>query len=182
MQPDYLHNHKDFNNLIRIVGDSMSIAPILIEKDYWIMHCLYGLQKLGMAFELKGGTSLSKGFGIINRFSEDIDIRVEPPESLNVSTGRNQNKPSHVESRRQFYEWLAKTIKMDGIYEVERDTAFDDSKFRSAGIRLRYDQISSTMPDVKEGVLLEVGFDDVTPNMAKEISSWAYDFAAGKVE
>ncbi|MEA2882414.1 MAG: hypothetical protein QOH32_1670, partial [Bradyrhizobium sp.] len=42
-------------------------------KDYWIMHSLYGLQKLGLIFELKGGTSLSKGFKIIDRFSEDID-------------------------------------------------------------------------------------------------------------
>lgn len=38
--------------------------------------------KSGMAFELKGGTSLSKGFGIIHRFSEDIDIRIEPPEHV----------------------------------------------------------------------------------------------------
>jgi len=58
------------------------------KKDYWIMHCLYGLQQLGhkkslralqqlgMKFELKGGTSLSKRYQIINRFSEDIDIRL----------------------------------------------------------------------------------------------------------
>jgi predicted nucleotidyltransferase component of viral defense system len=32
-----------------------------------------------MTFELKGGTSLSMGFQIIDRFSEDIDIRIEPP-------------------------------------------------------------------------------------------------------
>jgi predicted nucleotidyltransferase component of viral defense system len=35
---------------------------------------------LGLNFELKGGTSLSKGFGLIHRFSEDIDIRIDPPE------------------------------------------------------------------------------------------------------
>ena len=68
-----------------------------------------------------------------------------------------------MESRRQFYEWLAKTIKMDGIHEVERDTAFDNSKFRSAGIRLRYRQISSAMSDIKEGVLLEVGLTTLLP-------------------
>ena len=52
---------------------------MLVEKDYWIMHCLWGLQAQGFQFELKGGTSLSKGFGVIHRFSEDIDIRIEPP-------------------------------------------------------------------------------------------------------
>src|SRR5271155_4105003 len=78
MSPDYLHNHAQFSDLIRIVGREKSIDPALVEKDYWIMHCLYGLQRLGMTFELKGGTSLSKGFHIIDRFSEDIDIRIEP--------------------------------------------------------------------------------------------------------
>ena len=42
------------------------------------MHTSFGLKQLGLTFELKGGTSLSKGFRIIQRFSEDIDIRIEP--------------------------------------------------------------------------------------------------------
>ena len=75
-KPDYLHNHRNFPDLIRIVADQKGIAPALVEKDYWIMHCLHGLQQLGLTFELKGGTSLSKGHKIIDRFSEDIDIPV----------------------------------------------------------------------------------------------------------
>ena len=50
MPPDhFLHNHPNFPELIRIVGREMSIEPVLVEKDYWIMHCLYGLQQMGMA-------------------------------------------------------------------------------------------------------------------------------------
>ena len=71
MPRDVLHNHPQFADLIRIVAAEKGIDPGLVEKDYWIMHCLYGLQQLGLTFELKGGTSLSKGFQIINRFSED---------------------------------------------------------------------------------------------------------------
>jgi Nucleotidyl transferase AbiEii toxin, Type IV TA system len=98
------------------------------------MHCLYGLQQLGLKFELKGGTSLSKGHGIIHRFSEDIDIRIEPPPELPVKTGRNHTKHAHVESRRKFYDWLAKTIRIDGIEKVARDTAFDTTHlFRPDG-------------------------------------------------
>jgi len=76
-----LHDHKDFNDLIAAVSEAMGIDPSLVEKDYWIMHCLWGLQQQGFSFELKGGTSLSKGFGLIHRFSEDIDIRItsSPP-------------------------------------------------------------------------------------------------------
>jgi hypothetical protein len=182
MSADYLHNHSQFADLIRIVANERSVAPALVEKDYWIMHCLYGLQQLGLKFELKGWTSLSKGFQIINRFSEDIDIRIEPPPGRDVKTGRNQTKPAQVQSRRNFYDWLATTIRIDGIEKVERDTAFDNKDFFSGGIRLFYNSTAETVDDLKEGVLLEVGFDDVTPNEPKDISSWAYDYAVGRID
>jgi hypothetical protein len=113
MRIDFLHNHKDFKDLLRIVGQEMSVDPTLVEKDYWIMHCIWGLQQAGFKFELKGGTSLSKGFSIIHRFSEDIDIRIEPPTT--VKTGRNHNKPAYVESRKVFYDNLANSIAIPGI-------------------------------------------------------------------
>src|SRR6266700_7530758 len=125
MPADFLHNHPQFPELIRIVAAEKRIDPALVEKDYWIMHSLFGLQQLGMKFELKGGTSLSKGFQIINRFSEDIDIRIEPPSDQDVKTGPNHDKVQHIESRRKFYDWLAKTIRFNGIEKVERATEFD---------------------------------------------------------
>jgi hypothetical protein len=131
MSADFLHNHAQLAELIRIVAQQRGIDPALVEKDYWIMHCLYGLQQVGMTFELKGGTSLSKGFQIIHRFSEDIDIRIEPPEDRDVKTGRNQDKPVHIQSRGDFYDWLARTIRIDGIDKVERDTAFDNKTLTS---------------------------------------------------
>ncbi|WP_421414210.1 nucleotidyl transferase AbiEii/AbiGii toxin family protein [Agrobacterium tumefaciens] len=180
-QPDYLHNHRDFLDLLRIVAAEQGIAVELVEKDYWIMHCLYGLQKLGMKFELKGGTSLSKGYKIIHRFSEDIDIRIDPPADRKVSTNPKQQNDKQVESRRAFYDWLATQIEIDGINEVVRDTAFDDPDYyRGGGIRLRYREVAGHAADLKEGILLEVGFDDVAPNSAIDISSWAYDYASTK--
>src|ERR1700686_2766060 len=115
MPADYLHNHPQFADLIRIVAQERAIAPALVEKDYWIMHCLYGLQQLDLKFELKGGTSLSKGFKMIDRFSEDIDIRIEPPPEQDVKTKKHQTKPSHRQSRANFYDYLTKTIRIDGI-------------------------------------------------------------------
>lgn len=162
------------------MAEGKYIAPALVEKDYWIMHCLYGLQQMGLTFELKGGTSLSKGYGIIERFSEDIDIRIEPPIGMDVKASPDHDKPTHCKSREGFYDWLASEIKIDGIVKVDRDKAFDDDKFRSGGIRLHYESKTSAVPDLKEGILLEVGFDDVTPNQPLLISSWAYDYAIGK--
>jgi hypothetical protein len=131
MSADFLHNHPQFADLIRIVAEQKGIDPALVEKDYWIMHCLHGLQQLGLTFELKGGTSHSKGFQIINRFSEDIDIRIEPPNGWDVKTRSNQNKRAHIQSRRDFYDRLAKTIRIDGVEKVERDTAFDNRTMMS---------------------------------------------------
>lgn len=183
MPRDFLHNHPQFADLIRIVANDQGIAPGLVEKDYWIMQSLYGLQQLGMTFELKGGTSLSKGYGLISRFSEDIDIRIEPPADPAVMIGRNHDKPAHVQSRKDFYDRLAQTIAINGITSIERDTAFDETRqYRSAGIRLTYASINGSIEGLKDGVLLEVGFDDVAPNEARDISSWAYDFAASRVE
>lgn len=182
MSADFLHNHPQFADLIRIVAEQKGIDPALVEKDYWIMHCLYGLQQLDLIFELKGGTSLSKGFQIINRFSEDIDIRIEPPNGRDVKTRSNQNKRAHIQSRRDFYDWLAKTICINGVEKVERDTAFDNRTLMSGGIRLFYKTYTRVLAGLRSGVLLELGFDDVTPNAKKDISSWLYDYAAGKVD
>jgi len=177
----FLHELSDFSQLIAVVSDEKRIDPILVEKDYWIMHCLWGLQNLGLIFELKGGTSLSKGFGIIHRFSEDIDLRIDPPIEMDVKVGRNQSKPAQVESRRRFYEQLAIDIKIPGIVNVQRDSAFDDIKqLRSAGIRLSYDTKQFALEGVKDGILLEVGFDDTTPNRPVTISSWAWETATIK--
>ena len=123
MPREFLHNHPQFADLIRIVAYDQGIAPALVEKDYWIMQSLHGLQQLGLTFELKGGTSLSKGYGLISRFSEDIDIRIEPPADPPVMTGRNHDKPAHVQSRKDFYDRLAQTIVIDGITSVGRDAA-----------------------------------------------------------
>ena len=151
----------------------------LIEKDYWIMHVLYGLTRQGFSFEMKGGTSLSKGYKIINRFSEDIDIQINPPENLGVVSNPKNTKDSAVESRKKYYDWLAKEIKIDGIIKIERDTAFDNTTtYNSGGIRLYYKSYAEALEGLKNGILLEVGFDTVTPNEKRTISSWAYDRAA----
>ncbi|MCO5118044.1 MAG: nucleotidyl transferase AbiEii/AbiGii toxin family protein [Burkholderiaceae bacterium] len=174
---EFLHDRKDFDQLLALVADERGLDPMLVEKDYWIMHALWGLQAQGFRFELKGGTSLSKGFGVIHRFSEDIDIRIEPPVGMGVKTGRNQNKPAHVASRRAYYDELAARICIPGVVAVERDAQFDDDKMRSAGIRLIYAPRAVALDGVKDGILLELGFDDTAPNRAVTISSWALDAA-----
>lgn len=180
MSVDYLHNHEEFPQLLKIVAEEIRIIPQLVEKDYWIMHVLNGLKQQGFEFELKGGTSLSKGYKLINRFSEDIDIHIQPVIDQKVESNPNKCKPNHVQSRKEYYDWLCQKIKINGILSVERDTSFDDTHFyRSGGLRLFYKNETGNFTGLKEGILLEVGFDQVTPNNSLNISSWAFDKAAG---
>lgn len=97
---------------------------------------------------------------------------------MDVKTGCNQTKPPHCESRKNFYDWLATEIDINGVVSVERDTEFDDHKYRSGGIRLHYESVTGQVKELKEGILLEAGFDDVPPNKPVNISSWAYNHAA----
>lgn len=126
--PDYLHNHKDFRVLLRIVGKDLDIEPGLIEKDYWIMHTQYGLKKKGYEFELKGGTSLSKDYEIIQRFSKDIDIHIKPPAEMGIDENPKKEKAPNTEAKKHFYDWLAGDIKIEGIIAVKRDIVFDDTR------------------------------------------------------
>ncbi|MEA1785155.1 nucleotidyl transferase AbiEii/AbiGii toxin family protein [Arenibacter sp. GZD96] len=176
--PDYLHDHPDFPALLRIVADERKIIPILVEKDYWIMHTLYGLQLGGYEFQLKGGTSLSKGYGIIHRFSEDIDIHIRPPDAMNINVNPNNSKAATIAGRKAYYDWLAQNISMPGITNAVRDTDFDNPRtYLSGGIRLYYKTFTEFAQGVKEGILLEAGFDRVSPNNKLDISSWAYEKA-----
>jgi hypothetical protein len=77
------------------------IGPHIIEKDFWVcwlLRLIFADPALGGHLVFKGGTSLSKVFGIIQRFSEDIDLSVDP-----VWLGFDgEVRPDAASSRSQF--------------------------------------------------------------------------------
>ena len=168
------HDRPDARELFETLAAQKGLPPAVVEKDYWVMHCLWGLQQSGLHFEMKGGTSLSKGWRVIERFSEDIDIRFEPPPKLNVKGG----KPAHIAARFDFYDALASKIKIPGI-TVSRSRVYDDDKAQNGGISLKYDSFFAPDPGpgLKPEVLLEAGFARTAPNEPRDFSSWALDKA-----
>ena len=85
--------HKDnkiFNELIKASGESAGIPDAYIEKDYWITMSLKLLSESPYreSVVFKGGTSLSKAYRLIDRFSEDIDLAV----LCSSEKGDNQRK------------------------------------------------------------------------------------------
>jgi len=69
-------NTNDFAELIKLTAAQFKISSAFVEKDYWITRTLNLLAHSANAENVvfKGGTSLSKGYHLINRFSEDVDI------------------------------------------------------------------------------------------------------------
>ena len=62
-------------------GQRLGIRPYIVEKDFWVcwmLRLIFNDPDIGGHLVFKGGTSLSKVFGIIQRFSEDIDLSVDP--------------------------------------------------------------------------------------------------------
>lgn len=111
MRLSYLHDRKDFSELLRIIEDETGIQATLIEKDYWLMHVLYGLKAQGFSFELKGGTSLSKGFKVIHRFSEDIDIHITPPKEFRINENPKTTSPIMLKPAKIFMTGWLKPLK-----------------------------------------------------------------------
>lgn len=71
----YLHNDKDlFEEILNEVNAQTGINQSIIEKDYYVTMILKLLRQSAPEIVFKGGTSLSKCFHLIDRFSEDIDI------------------------------------------------------------------------------------------------------------
>lgn len=177
MSKIFLHEHSNAKQLFEIIADEKGLLPEIIEKDYWLMHCLWGIQQQGYKFELKGGTSLSKGFNIIERFSEDIDIQIQPNDD-SVKIGKNHDKAIHIDSRKKFFDRMANEFKIIGL-NFERDHAFDDQsgKMRGAGIKAIYSSFFNGNSSLKPGVILELGFDQTTPFVSCDITSWAYEKA-----
>lgn len=74
-----LHQDKKlFRQAVQFTADQMKIPAIYVEKDYWVTYALFHIfnHEIGKDVIFKGGTALSKCFGIIDRFSEDIDLVV----------------------------------------------------------------------------------------------------------
>jgi len=108
------------------------IGPIVIEKDFWVCYTLkelFSSEFLKDKIMFKGGTSLSKVFHLIERFSEDIDLILDWKEILEDDPygERSKNKQDRynrnmdVESRRYIAEKILPEVQriLGGICTVE---------------------------------------------------------------
>lgn len=93
------------------------LSPVILEKDFWVCWLLGILFQSSFrdAVVFKGGTSLSKVFGVLNRFSEDIDLSLSP-EFL----GLDEPDSTTELSKSQANKWMERAEAR--CTEVVRDT------------------------------------------------------------
>lgn len=91
-------DRKQYFNEAALRSDKIK-NPIIIEKDFWVCWTLEKLFSSNLASHVifKGGTSLSKCYNMIERFSEDIDLTLSK-EYIGIT---NENDPAMVNSRNQ---------------------------------------------------------------------------------
>lgn len=83
-----LHQRGDFADLLTAVGESTGAGTAIVEKDYWVTEALRVIAaEFGDGVVFKGGTSLSKAWSLIQRFSEDIDLLVRDEEAGRETKG-----------------------------------------------------------------------------------------------
>lgn len=79
----------EFGPTLDAAAERLEISATAIEKDYWVSQILFELARgFGNDFIFKGGTSLSKAYRIVERFSEDIDVLVLPAQRGRGTTGQ----------------------------------------------------------------------------------------------
>src|SRR5690625_6937562 len=90
-----MHLHKDkesFSEVITATTEYFTIPEIQVEKDYYVSYLLEHLVKVSPEIVFKGGTSLSKCYGVVKRFSEDIDIHYATNKKPTQSEKNNSRK------------------------------------------------------------------------------------------
>src|SRR5580692_9640247 len=96
------------------VESSLGIKPYFLEKDIWICWVLKELFTLPKKMAFKGGTSLSKCFSLIDRFSEDVDVTIDYREFMPdldlLNESKNALKNKREKLKNEVNDYIVKTV------------------------------------------------------------------------
>ena len=161
-----LHNDKEiFNELIETTAGVLGIPAVFIEKDYWVTYILNKLSKsiYKETAIFKGGTSLSKAYKIIDRFSEDIDLAI-----ITDCIDGNAVK--------RLIKNIEETLLDENFEETTTPQTSKGSKFRKT-VHQYPKIIEGDFGHANENLILELNsFAKPNPYISKTISSYIFDF------
>ena len=124
----YSEYRREWKEIIDTVARECKRAELMVEKDALQSMFLLGLSKTDLPFVFKGGTSLSKAYGLINRFSEDIDLSMnrklmqferkaskECIVEIAKSQGMELTNPDQIKSR---YDYNRYVFHYDSLFSA----------------------------------------------------------------
>ena len=156
-----LHEDKKlFTDTLRASAEHLNIKLEFVEKDYWITLVLNRLakSKYVAASVFKGGTSLSKGYNLIERFSTDVDIAI-----INNHTKTGNEIKTIIRSIEKEITVDLTELKMDGV--------------TSKGSRFRKSVFEYVSTDKNNTLIVEVNsFANPFPYKMLSIKSFVFDF------
>jgi len=185
MPEAFLHlDAQEQSQIYRALAPQMARSPVVLEKDVWVCWVLQALftmpGRLPMAF--KGGTSLSKVFGAIARFSEDVDITLDyrgldgsfDPFAEGVSKTRLKKFSEDLKSylRDHAFDVVATHIQKTLVAEFDSNAAAFRLELSENGeqMRLHYPSVLETPGNyVGNSVLIEFGGRNITEPNAEYI-------------
>jgi predicted nucleotidyltransferase component of viral defense system len=151
--------------LVERVAAGLLTSPGLVEKDWHVTRALAvlaGHDHGGAKPAFGGGTSLSKGWRLIKRFSEDIDFKVAVPEA----TSRNRAKNERSAYRKRIVSALTEA----GFVLAGEPTRADENHFFSAD--LFYPNLFDTSPGLRPHIRVEMTLRaPALPPIARPIAS-----------
>ncbi len=157
------HDIKLFSDTLRAASQHLDIKLEFVEKDYWITLVLSRLAKNKYVDEavFKGGTSLSKGYNLIERFSEDVDIAI-----IN-DKGKTGNEIKTI------IRTIEKEITSD-LTEVQMDgVTSKGSRFRKSV----FEYVTTTKSNKNNKLIVEINsFANPFPFQRLTLKSFAFDF------
>ena len=112
------------NTIFEVTAREMHVRPIIIEKDFWvcvILNYLFNESKFKDVLIFKGGTSLSKCYGVIKRFSEDVDLIIKwdalgfNDKDVYKERSNTQNSKFETQMNERGAEFIQNEIKNDLI-------------------------------------------------------------------
>jgi hypothetical protein len=138
----------------------------LLEKDLWVVWTLRALfsANIGQSLTFKGGTSLSKAYKVIDRFSEDIDLTYDIRELIPEFTGHSDLPSSRSEARRwsskvreRLPGWIQQTIHPVLQSTLEQEQLDAELEVTGEKLFLRYPAMASGTGYIPPVVTLEFG-------------------------
>lgn len=146
-------------------GNRMGLPASAVEKDWWVTAALGIVFSLpyGNHMAFKGGTSLSKGWNLIERFSEDIDLAIDRSSlgfdgPMSKSRVKQLRKSSCAFISGEFLSALiSKSIEAALPFVSIAVQKFKDTDTDPLVIELGYNSLTSDAPYLKPRVLIEIG-------------------------